>query len=225
VRRVKEPDEDADAGHVASPNWYPDPVAPGLLRYWDGLAWTSHTRASDADVVPKQPPDRRRLVFAIVGVSVLVCVLAIVGARVVGFKASVFTIQTGDNTVAEFAYSQTVRADVDAMNTAAQGLHPVCDAGGQRQGCYDADQRMIATLDTIITSLGRQAVPPRYAPPHQRLVAALTLGMKGFALRNTAIVNGHDADWKQSNAEIQQATSAINAALAEYPKGTVVANG
>jgi hypothetical protein len=210
---------------VVSPNWYPDPVAPGQLRYWDGLAWTSHTRALDADVTPKQPPDRRRLVLAIVGVSVLVLLLAIVGARMLGFKASVSTIHTGDNSIAEFGYSQNVRAELVALNAAADGLHPVCDSGGQRQGCYDADQRMIATLDNIITSLGRQAVPPPYATPHQHLLAALTLDMKGFTLRNTAIATSNDADWKQSNAEIQQANSAINAALAEYPKGTVLANG
>ena len=29
-------------------NWYPDPNAPGTLRYWDGLQWTHHTRQSAA---------------------------------------------------------------------------------------------------------------------------------------------------------------------------------
>ncbi|GAS97042.1 conserved membrane protein of unknown function, partial [Mycolicibacterium canariasense] len=23
--------------------WYPDPVTPGLQRYWDGIAWTDTT--------------------------------------------------------------------------------------------------------------------------------------------------------------------------------------
>ena len=26
-------------------NWYPDPYAPGLLRYWDGMRWTEHRQA------------------------------------------------------------------------------------------------------------------------------------------------------------------------------------
>lgn len=31
--------------------WYQDPHAPGLLRYWDGSAWTEHT----SPVAPQQP--------------------------------------------------------------------------------------------------------------------------------------------------------------------------
>lgn len=27
--------------------WYPNPEQPGTVRYWDGAAWTSHTRAAE----------------------------------------------------------------------------------------------------------------------------------------------------------------------------------
>ncbi|MFN7148881.1 MAG: AIM24 family protein [Microthrixaceae bacterium] len=40
-------------------NWYPDPHAPGTLRYWDGQAWTEHTApdpaAGAADPAAQQP--------------------------------------------------------------------------------------------------------------------------------------------------------------------------
>lgn len=29
-------------------NWYPDPSSPGMLRYWDGQAWTDHTAPDPA---------------------------------------------------------------------------------------------------------------------------------------------------------------------------------
>ena len=40
--------------------WYPDPTAPGTERYWDGAAWTDHSRpvagASPAPPTPPAPP-------------------------------------------------------------------------------------------------------------------------------------------------------------------------
>ncbi len=34
--------------------WYPDPTAPGTERYWDGTAWTDHSRP--VAVTPSAPP-------------------------------------------------------------------------------------------------------------------------------------------------------------------------
>ncbi len=34
--------------------WYPDPTAPGTERYWDGTAWTDHSRP--ISVAPPAPP-------------------------------------------------------------------------------------------------------------------------------------------------------------------------
>ena len=30
----------------APAGWYPDPLVPSTLRYWDGYAWTSHQQAA-----------------------------------------------------------------------------------------------------------------------------------------------------------------------------------
>lgn len=30
------------------PGWYPDPNAPHTERWWDGTAWTAHSRAAQA---------------------------------------------------------------------------------------------------------------------------------------------------------------------------------
>lgn len=31
---------------VTPASWYPDPVSPGVVRYWDGLRWTEHRQAA-----------------------------------------------------------------------------------------------------------------------------------------------------------------------------------
>ncbi len=37
-------------------NWYPDPSAPGVLRYWDGQAWTEHTAPDPAAAATDPAP-------------------------------------------------------------------------------------------------------------------------------------------------------------------------
>jgi hypothetical protein len=37
--------------------WYPDPNQPGLLRWWDGQAWTAQTQPSTTGPVPGAGPN------------------------------------------------------------------------------------------------------------------------------------------------------------------------
>ena len=39
-----------------SAGWYPDPSTPGILRFWDGTAWTAHTSAPNAASNPVAQP-------------------------------------------------------------------------------------------------------------------------------------------------------------------------
>jgi hypothetical protein len=39
---------------AAAPGWHPDPSNPGgALRWWDGSAWTTHTRPAAPALVPQ----------------------------------------------------------------------------------------------------------------------------------------------------------------------------
>ncbi|WP_406141199.1 DUF2510 domain-containing protein [Streptomyces sp. NBC_01089] len=40
--------------HATPPGWYPDTGLPATERWWDGTAWTAHTRPL-VDAVPQQP--------------------------------------------------------------------------------------------------------------------------------------------------------------------------
>ncbi|GAB3633604.1 hypothetical protein GCM10027421_29570 [Microbacterium shaanxiense] len=42
--------------HVQPANWYPDPSGARFLRYWDGVAWTAHTRPVPETIVPAAAP-------------------------------------------------------------------------------------------------------------------------------------------------------------------------
>jgi membrane protease YdiL (CAAX protease family) len=52
--------------------WYPDPVQPGLQRYWDGVMWTASTApvyASDQPVLPAAPaPTASQVARSVYGV-------------------------------------------------------------------------------------------------------------------------------------------------------------
>ncbi|MET7861155.1 DUF2510 domain-containing protein [Streptomyces sp. NPDC005318] len=74
--------------NATPPGWYPDTSAPGTDRWWDGSAWTAHTRANTpAPQQPVLPP------YASGGsgggggartVAIVLAALVVVGAAVTG---------------------------------------------------------------------------------------------------------------------------------------------
>lgn len=73
--------------NATPPGWYPDTAAPGNERWWDGNAWTAHTRPS-ATVVQRSVPGRggggggasAARTVALVATGVAVVVVAVTGA-------------------------------------------------------------------------------------------------------------------------------------------------
>ncbi|RLL65894.1 DUF2510 domain-containing protein [Streptomyces sp. Z26] len=74
------------------PGWYPDPGhtgnGPALERWWDGAAWTEHTRAPGYPMMPgvpapPPPPASRGPLIAGIGAAVVVTLALIVGGVLV----------------------------------------------------------------------------------------------------------------------------------------------
>jgi hypothetical protein len=53
---------------MTTPGWYQDPRFPGLMRWWDGQAWTEHTQPA-AGMLPPPPPQVFHQPPAYVGAS------------------------------------------------------------------------------------------------------------------------------------------------------------
>ncbi|WP_143665976.1 DUF2510 domain-containing protein, partial [Streptomyces griseus] len=87
--------------YATPPGWYPDTGAPGTERWWDGTAWTAHTRPLAAAPAPegfgppslplphqRDPHDgsggSRTKVLAITLSGVLVLGAAVTGAVLLG---------------------------------------------------------------------------------------------------------------------------------------------
>lgn len=52
--------------------WYPDPALPGAERYYDGTAWTEHTRPAAGDVVTKAPSRKGWIIGGSIAAGVVV---------------------------------------------------------------------------------------------------------------------------------------------------------
>jgi hypothetical protein len=151
----------------------------------------------------------------------LVCLLAIGGCAV-----SVRTFHgTVDDVQAEALYNNTYSASMTGLHQdiqrlfGATGTNPgVCNVGGSKQGCYDADLQVIQDYRGMLSALAKIPVPQRFADGDRLLRQAIDESIRGLQLRNQAIAQNDDAAWAQHAEILKQATSTFQRAYAAYPE-------
>ena len=110
----------------------------------------------------------------------------------------------------------TVRADQVAF--AASGSNPgVCNAGGRKQGCYDADVMVLKDLQAMLDALGATPVPPRYVAADARLREAITEDIRALGLRNKAIAENDQAAWTEHKTVLEHGLALFQEAYQAFP--------
>jgi hypothetical protein len=106
----------------------------------------------------------------------------------------------------------------DVKVFAPSGTDPgPCNEGGTKQGCYDADKQVIASLTAMLSAIQGTKVPPRFLEADRLLRDALAKNINGLDLRNQAIAKADDALWQQHVQALQDAQAAWTAAYAAFP--------
>jgi hypothetical protein len=158
---------------------------------------------------------RTRLGLAIVLLATLAgCVT--VGVHTTG-AASVEDLKAENDYIAVYMDRMTALSH-DFQLFVASGSNPgVCNKGGTKQGCYDADAKVVIGLNAMLGGLSATTVPPRFVEADRLLRDAIGKNVQGLELRNRAIAKTDDNAWQQSGPLLEQAQTSWKAAYAAFP--------
>lgn len=153
--------------------------------------------------------------------AALMCMAAVGGCISFSTKttgaATIEDLQAEENYKAVYAM-QMANVQAQMALFAPSGSNPgVCNVGGTKQGCYDADANAIEAFRGLISALEAIRVPPRFVEADRLLREAFAENIRGLQLRNEAIANNDNAAWIEHKTVLESAQAAILKAYAAFP--------
>lgn len=131
--------------------------------------------------------------------------------------------ETIEDLQSEDAYKLVYAQQVVTVRGALQTLSPsgsnpgVCNKGGSKQGCYDADTGLIVAWQSMLEALRATSVPPRYVAGDGLLTEAIAKSIEGLDLRNRALEQNDNALWRQSASVLDEAEALFQRADQAFP--------
>lgn len=144
-------------------------------------------------------------------------------AACVGFSVTTTGAASVDVLAAENAYVALYMDHMTRLAEDSKAFAPTadnpgpCNKGGNKQGCFDADARVIATLTGMLDALKTAKVPPRFTEADRLLREALAKNVEGLQLRNQALATGDNDLWVRHGPVLDDAQAAWTAAYAAFP--------
>ena len=96
--------------------WYADPYDAGVLRYWDGVAWTAHTQPAlplglpSVELTPGAPAPRHRI-----GLAAILGVIGFIALLGVALIAIATLAMTEDGMTEDFDAAPALVTEVPAL--------------------------------------------------------------------------------------------------------------
>jgi hypothetical protein len=146
------------------------------------------------------------------------CLVAVTGCA---FSVGVTTLEQHQAearykvTYAEHA--KTIHQDLQRLFAPTANNPGVCNVGGTKQGCYDADLNAIADCQAMLLALEAVPVPDRYVEGDRLLRNAITENIRALKLRNQAIAQSDDAIWAEHQSALNRAVELYRQAYEAFP--------
>ena len=138
-------------------------------------------------------------------------------------SCSVTVSASSDNLVKEQQYDTKWNARWTAVARDSEPLKAtptspgVCNAGGSKQGCYDADVKLIADYKALANGLSGSTVPSEFAQANATVHRGLAAAVRGLTERDALIASQNEnGTFAQSNQSLEEAETLFKNSIGEF---------